>query len=326
MSARCAAIALALSACAAQRAHPVASVAPSHRVAILAHRGGAALYPEETLLAMRETAARFPSAVLDADIQLSADGVPVLLHDDTVDRTTDGTGRVDALTLAQLLALDAGYCFSPDLASNADCRRPPPEIHFPFRAMSPTHLTIATLDELFDAFPAEQPLHLEVKPATPGVGRRVAELLRQHHRVEHTCVGSFVESIAHEIRAALAEGCVWAPMSAVDCLHVAVDGQGDARGCEQWSVLDVPYERNGAHYVTDAFVRAAHARHARVQVWTVNDTDTMRALIALGVDGIFTDRPDRLAEVLGVTPSSSEPARPTSEQVAGQHLPTQEVR
>ena len=310
------ALALTLLGCAARSGAHGAVASPGARVEIIAHRGGAGLYPEETLFAMEQVATRFGAVTLDGDIQFTVDDVPVLLHDDTVDRTTEGTGRVDTLTLAQVLALDAGHCFAPDLVNGTTCRNAPANTAFPYRAVRPLHLTIATLDELLDRFPAEQPLHLEVKPSIVGGGRRIAEILRQHHRVEHTCVGSFVEAIAHEIREALAEGCVWGPMSAVDCLHDATEGHGDIRGCELWQTLDVPFERHGVRYVTVAFVRAAHARGARVQVWTVNDEDTMRALIALGVDAIFTDRPDRLARVLGRAESPTEARAPTSSEIA----------
>jgi glycerophosphoryl diester phosphodiesterase len=296
------------------RAEPAAPRATRWPV-VIAHRGGAGLAPEETLFAMHLVVDRYAPVVLDADVRESADGALVLVHDATVDRTTDGAGPVGALSLAQLRGLDAAYCFSPEIPpENTDqgvCRAPPPGATFPLRGHQP-RIALATVDELFAAFGPAQPIHLELKVDSRRAARALAERVVRYGRVATTCVGAFSDETTAWLREALPPAaCVYAPESVYLCqarVRAAGDDVAAWRACGAARDLDVPLRLDGAPFVDAAYVARAHAEGRVVRVWTVSDEPTLRALLSWGVDGVFTDRPDRLSALLA--PPRLDPSGP----------------
>ena len=249
---------------------------------VIAHRGGRSLGPESTLFTFQR-AADLGVDVLEIDIHSTKDGNLVVIHDDTVNRTTDGKGAVINFTLAELKKLDAGYRWSPDSGRT-----------YPMRGKG---LTIPSLAEVFAAFPKMR-INIEIKEPAPEVTAVLCDLIREHQKIDHVMIASFDASQLKRFRS--------------QCPQVATSvGTREAvlfYGL-QWAYLDniysppahavqVPNRYGSTQIVTPRFLKAAHARNMRVHVWTVNDTAQMRQLINLGVDGIMTDYPEKLLRLL----------------------------
>ncbi|MBI1294895.1 glycerophosphodiester phosphodiesterase [bacterium] len=252
------------------------------RSLVIAHRGGEGLWPSNTLFAFQK-ATELGVDMLEMDVHASADGVLVVRHDDTVDSTTDGVGEVKAKTLAELKALDAGYTWTDDNGHS-----------FPFRGQG---ITIPTLEEVFAALP-DMPMTLEIKQADPPINQALCDLIRRYNKTDQVIVGSFHIDALNDFRRR--------------CPEVATSGhEGDVRAfvylsmaglagihSPQAQALQVPRRFGNVEIITARSVRAAHARGLNVQVWTVNEKSEMADLLEMGVDGIITDRPDYLIELL----------------------------
>ncbi|HVL36142.1 MAG TPA: glycerophosphodiester phosphodiesterase [Burkholderiales bacterium] len=253
-------------------------------VETIAHRGGAALAPENTLVAF-ERAAALGAQVLEMDLRVSADGAIVVIHDATVDRTTDGAGPVAALGLAELRALDAGYRFTPDGGQS-----------FPYRGRG---VRVPTLEEVAARLPRAR-LNLEMKQFTVDQAEALCALVLRAGLLERVLVASAVETPLGAFRRACPRAAT--SMSAGEA-YVFI--QVTSAFPPPAAALQIP-ERIGERVLaTPQLVAAARARGLRVHVWTVNDEARMRALIALGVDGIITDRPDRLLALTACRNSGS---------------------
>jgi glycerophosphoryl diester phosphodiesterase len=248
----------------------------------ISHRGGAGLYPENTLLAFHAAVARHGTQMLEVDVQVTRDGVLVVAHDDTVDRCTDGSGDVRDFTLAELQRLDAGHRWSPD------------GVHHPFRGQG---VTIPTLAEALTAFPTMR-FNIELKRDLPDVEHLFAQTLRALGAVDRVCCGSAEDELGERVVKALPEGCHFFPQSALAAFILSVRAGEAPPEEERYAVLDMPYAFDGERLVDAALLSWAASRGKWVNVWTVDDEPTMRELRTLGVGGIMTDRPDRLRAVL----------------------------
>jgi glycerophosphoryl diester phosphodiesterase len=248
----------------------------------IAHRGGAGIAPENTLVAFRQAVA-LGCEILELDVQATRDGVLVVAHDPTLERCTDGAGRIDALEFAALRQLDAGHAFTQDGAT------------FPFRG---TGVRIPSLQEvLTDPALASVRLNVELKAEHPGLEPSFASVLRAHGAVARVCVGSEDDALAERIRDALPEACHFYPREAL--LRFALPAlQGEAPPDEGWHVLDVPLTFQDLRVVTPALLQAVAKAGKWINVWTVDDPDELRRLVEERVGGIMTDRPDLLAAIL----------------------------
>lgn len=245
---------------------------------VIAHRGGASLWPENTLLAF-QNAHELGVDVLEMDVHLSADDELVVIHDDTVDRTTDGTGAVSALTVAELQTLDAAYHWSDDTGDT------------PFRGKG---LRIPTLTQVFERFPVQR-LNIEMKaPGTAGPLCAAIETFGAEDRVMVACGTS--ERMA-EFRALCPSVATSATASEV--LKFLVMVRAGLTPTPKVHALQVPPAAGALSVVTPGFVRAAMARNIAVQVWTINAPTEMQRQSELGVGGIMTDDPATLLRVLG---------------------------
>ncbi len=253
------------------------------RPLVIAHRGGAGLAPENTLVAFRN-ARRIGVDVLEMDVHLTKDGHLVVIHDSTVDRTTNGHGKVKDMTLAEIKSLDAGYRFSTDGGKT-----------FPFRGKG---ITIPTLEEVFSAFPNIR-LNIEIKPDDERAADKLAEMIKAHHAEKRVLVLSFHSKPLARLRYLLPDTATAASKSEIemfwlmDKLHLwrIYRPKPDA--------LQIPL-RWGRHKIySPRLVRDAHKMGMEVHVWTVDDPAEMKILIDQGVDGIITNRPDILLKVLG---------------------------
>ena len=157
---------------------------------VIAHRGGAGLWPENTLHAFKQ-AQLLGVDVIEMDVRSTSDGVLVVLHDATVERTTDGKGRVGEMTLAELSRLDAGYKWSSDGGKT-----------FPFRGQG---IVVPTLQEVFTALP-EMRFNIEPKQDAPSMAQPLCRLIREHRMADKVMLGSFSSTVLEEFRRECPEG------------------------------------------------------------------------------------------------------------------------
>ncbi len=232
---------------------------------IWAHRGASARAPENTLAAFREAAAAGVDG-LELDVHLSRDGVPVVIHDDTVDRTTDGCGEVGALTFREIRALDAGSWFGRQFAGES----------------------LPTLEEVFRLAGDRLRLNVEIKNAAAGIA--VLALMKRYPRTP-----VLVSSFDHDLLAALRRQ---EPELSLGFLTEASDWQGTLeRAAEHAAESFHPRE----DLVDAELILACRSRRLAVYPWTVDEPQRLAALYRLGVDGVFCNDPERVARWLAET-------------------------
>jgi glycerophosphoryl diester phosphodiesterase len=274
----------------------IASPRPTHAyerylqtgVSVLAHAGGNLLWPDNTMVAFSGASA-MGADVLELDVHRVADGAFVVIHDDTVDRTTDGSGAVAQSGMLDLRRLDAGYRWTTAGPSTAT------DGVFPYRG---TGVTLPTLTEVLGAFP-DMAVNVEIKQNDPDVADALCLLIRDQGAAERVMVGSFHGGALAQFRRACPEVATSASQNEVIVFLALEKLRLSAVLTPQYEALQVPISQYGIPIVTQHFVDAAAARGVDVHVWTVNDEATMRDLVGLGVNGLITDRPDRALRVLG---------------------------
>ena len=259
---------------------------PRPAVLVIAHQGGDGVWPGDTLYAY-EKAVELGADVLEMDAHITKDGEIVLMHDEKVDRTTDGAGLIEDLTLAELKKLDAAYQWSNDDGQT-----------FPFRGQE---IQVPTLRELFEKFPDMRYL-IEIKLTKNPIAQRFCDLIREYHMEDKVIVGSFHDDAMAMFRETCPEVATGASQGEVTSFVIL--GKIFLSGwiSPHYQDLQVPWEKSeskGIQVMTERFIREAHAKNIKVEPWTVNDPELMKQYIAWGVDGIITDRPDLLLEVLG---------------------------
>ncbi|MFM8368762.1 MAG: glycerophosphodiester phosphodiesterase [Chloroflexota bacterium] len=250
---------------------------------VIAHQGGDGVWPGETMLAY-QNAVDLGVDVLEMDIHITKDGELILMHDETVDRTTDGTGEIESMTLTDLKKLDAAYDWSPDEGKT-----------FPYRGQG---IQVATLEEIFQAFP-EMRMTIEIKKTNSSMAKPFCDLIREYNMQDKVLVASFHDERLQEFRAECPEVATSSAKNETTVFVLLTKAFLGGFYSPIFYSLQVPEESGGITVMTPAFVRAAHARNLAVAPWTINDEETMRKFIEWGVDGIITDRPDILMEVLG---------------------------
>ncbi len=229
----------------------------------IAHRGASGGFPENTLVAFR-AAIEAGANMCELDVQLTRDGAMVVIHDERVDRTTDGSGAVAAKLLAEIKQLDAGKSLGSRFKGEG----------------------IPTLEEVFDLVDGRCGLNIELKAA--GLETKVSDLVRLRGAAGTTLISSFdweamarIRHIAPELRVGLL-----ASRWPARLIGAATEIKADA--------INPRFDM-----VTEDLCVAAHDRGINVYAWTVDEPATMRRLIADGVDGIVTNWPGRLAELMG---------------------------
>jgi glycerophosphoryl diester phosphodiesterase len=251
---------------------------------VIAHQGGNQVRPDNTMMAFRHAVSLGVDA-LEMDVHSTKDGVLVVIHDDTVDRTTNGSGPVSELTLSEIQELDAAYNWPHHLESD----------EHPYRGQG---VTIPTLEEVLREFP-DMPMTIEIKQADPPIVEPFGEMLQRYDREQNTVVASFHPEVMQEFREkfpALATSGVEPEILRFYILKTLFMGWIYRPRMEAFQVPDT-FGR--LRVITRRFVRSAQRRGIDVHVWTINDRDDMERILATGVDGIITDRPDLLLEVLG---------------------------
>ena len=237
--------------------------------AIIAHRGASLYAPENTLPAF-ELAIQQSADAIELDVKLSLDQEVIVIHDQTVDRTTDGLGRVDRLPLGDILQLDAGASFGERFGGTR----------------------IPTLREVFETFGQQTLINIELTnyaSPTDSLPARVVELVRQSAMEKRVLFSSFNPLALLRVGRLLPD---------VPRGLLALKGSGGA-WARSWLGSLIPHQ--ALHLdkgdTTDRLILKTHKRSRRVYTYTVNQKDDMRNLFQMGVDGLFTDDPALAIEV-----------------------------
>lgn len=249
---------------------------------IVAHRGGSGLWPENTLYAF-ERAVALGVHVLELDIHATADGTLVVMHDDRVDRLTDGSGEIRSKTLAELKKLDAGFGWTQDGGKT-----------YPYRGQG---ITIPTLEEVFSAFPGLR-INIDIKQQVLSIVEPFARLLEEHHKLDEVMVGSFHESELSHFRRRCPAVATAAGVMEVRLFYLLNLLHLEAAFLPRADAFQIPERYGDRQIINPRFIRAAHAHNMEVHVWTVDEVEDMRRLLDWGVDGIMSDYPDRLIDLL----------------------------
>jgi glycerophosphoryl diester phosphodiesterase len=240
---------------------------------VFAHRGGARLAPENTMAAI-DNGMRLGADGFEIDVQLSADGIPIVIHDRTLDRTTDRTGPVQSLTAAELAAVDAGFHCKIDGG-------------YPFRGQG---IGVPALDAVLAKHHTR--VIIEMKGGEPDLARAVGTAIRRAGAVDRICVGSFHQQSMDTIRREYPEIVTSASQEEARwMLH---------RSWVRWAwvrprpyfAFQVPEYAGRMRVVSRNFVRHVHREGHAIQVWVVNERADMERLLDWGVDGIISDIPD----------------------------------
>jgi len=266
------------------------------RVVAFAHQGGAYEGPSSTLFAIEQALANGATAI-ELDVHATKDRQIVVCHDETVDRTTNAQGEICDFTLAALREMDNAYWFIPGDAVTPGR----PDADYPYRGRAPRDRSfgIATLEEVATAFPGV-PLNMDIKRTAPDVEpyeQLLADELRRLERTSSVVVASFSDAAIQAFRAIAPEVLTSAATNETAAFYFAV-AAGEVPAPAPFAALQVPATFGDVAVVTESFVTAAHDQGVAVHVWTINERAEMERLLDLGVDGIISDTPTMLVEVL----------------------------
>lgn len=294
----------------------------NRRVVGLAHAGGEDENPHSSLYAFGQ-ATKTGATMLDMDLQITSDGVPVIIHNDTVDRTTNGTGTVSNMTFAQVHALDAAYWFTADCwacSGRPDSDyiyrgirtgdKPPPP------GYTADDFGVPSLEEVFQRFPNAY-FDIEIKDdgaQVPELAQKTADLIHKYGLSKRVVIASFGNTGMDLFRAAAPDVATSATQGEVEDFILKNIVPANAQ------VLDVPpfHDYNGVNLqiVTPAFVAKAHEAGLAVWVW-MDSSDEQNAefygsLLDMGVDGINASRPSVLMDLLRSRGVAWDPNAPTT--------------
>lgn len=242
-----------------------------------AHRGSRILYPENTWHAFDVAVGDLGYRYIETDIQVTRDGVVVVFHDDTLERCTNGVGRLDEWLWDDLRHLNAAYHFSPDTDS------------YPLRGAG---ISIPRLDDTFDRY-GDTLFNIDLK--VPKSEWAVAEVIKQMGREDTTLVGSFSDSRIERFRR-VTKGRVATAAGPREALAMYAASRVGRSLPSRADAYQAPIKIRGIG-VDRKFIDAVHSRDKQMHVWTVNEAEDMVRFLDMGADGIVTDRPDVLNEV-----------------------------
>jgi glycerophosphoryl diester phosphodiesterase len=242
------------------------------RVVAIAHRGGSRLRPENTLAAF-DHAMTLGVDGLECDVHLSVDGEVVVIHDDTLDRTTDAAGPVSARTADELAQVDAGFHFRDRDVS-----------------VSREHVGVPRLTDVIGRY-TSVPVIVEIKGDDVELARRTVAIVRALRAERRVILAGFSQTVLDEARRIAPEVATSASRSEVQAvLKRSQFWLPAARTPAQ--VLQVPFRLKGREIFGRRFVRAAKGLGTPVHAWVIDDPGDMTRLIAMGVTGLISDRPD----------------------------------
>jgi glycerophosphoryl diester phosphodiesterase len=266
-----------------QMLSPRCRILQAARPVALAHRGCAADWPENTRLAF-ENCQRGGDVVIETDLRVTKDGQLVLVHDERLDRTTDGHGNIATRSLSELQELDAGYWFTHD------------GVEFPQRGRGHR---ICTLDELVEVAPGCS-YNVELKPGAAQVAERFWSWLEQRRLHERFLVASADHGTLSTFRR-LSAGRVATSASRREVLiflAALVAGRASALRV-RYQALQLPSELARRPLIDERLLQAARSLGVALHVWTINTRAELEPLLELGVDGVMTDECELLGAILG---------------------------
>ena len=260
----------------------------NERPLVIAHQGGKHLAPGNTIEAF-QNAVDLGADVIETDIHITKDGQLVTIHDPTVDATTDGSGYVKDYTLKELQRLDAAYYFQ-DLKGE-----------YSFRGKS---IYVPTLEEVFQRFP-DMRINIEVKDDNPEerieeMVQKLIKLIEEYDMEDKVLIASFDQDIINLVEA-YSKGRVATQGGKQEAKKFVILHKLFMRNLYKTSVdaFQLPLQEGNLDLTQSILISGAHRIGLQVHYWTVNDRETMEKLINLGADGIITDRPDLLLNILG---------------------------
>jgi len=258
----------------------------SKKPRIIGHRGAAGEVPENTFPSFQK-ALEGGAEFIELDVRSSKEGDVLVIHDARLDTTTNGRGAVRKRNLAKIKELDAGYWFSSDEGRS-----------YPYRGRK---IEIPTLEEYLSALPKAKTI-IDIKQSRPTIVKQVIDIVCRLGKEQNVLLATEKDKIMRDIRKAIersdlkvATGFSYGEAAAF-FYWLAGGRRGDFVPPGQ--ALQIPYEYKGMTLVTEETVTAAHELGIEMFVWTVNDVEEMARLLDLGVDGIMTDYPSRLRELI----------------------------
>ena len=221
------------------------------------------------------------------DVHTTSDGTIVVIHDEKVDRTTNGKGEVHQLSIEEIKLLDAGYFWTkPNKTTNDN--------EFPYRNK---RIKIPTLREIFENFPRSR-FVIEIKQKSPSISYQLCRLITDYHLESQALVASTHGNRLKEFR----QYCpnVETSMSIGESIIFKINSLFRILFWvkTKTKTIQVPPRIGKIDLVTKNFIRKAHKKNIKVQIWTVNKEEDMLHFINLGIDGIITDKPDKLLKIL----------------------------
>jgi glycerophosphoryl diester phosphodiesterase len=242
----------------------------------IAHRGGTRAAPEETMAAFQDAVSGGVD-VLEMDLHATSDGVVVCMHDAAVDRTTDGAGGIKDMTFDQLRELDAGFWFSTD--GGQSC---------PYRGQG---IVVPAFEEVLDAF-GDSYFIAEIKQGDPSIVDAVLDILERTGTADRVILAATDDNVIAEVRQKNPE--VFTSYAVGEMLTFVTLEEADERTYRPPAgFLHPPWEAVDAE-----FMARARRFDLKVHAWTVDDRPTMERLIDLGIDGIMTDDPRELEDLI----------------------------
>ena len=233
-------------------------------VMVIAHRGASSYAPENTLAAF-DLALQMEVRHIELDVDVTSDSHIVVIHDDTVDRTTNGSGPVTSHTLAALRGFDAGSWFGAQFAGER----------------------IPTFDEVLARYKGRAHIHTEIKGHSPSLSQRTADLIRKHGMEGEVTITSFQNVRLEEMRAYAPELPMgWLVREVSDPIIAQAHAMGVTQLCPR------------ANAVTPELVRRLHAEGFVARAWGVTTEELMQQVVQAGADGMTVNFPDKLIAYL----------------------------
>jgi len=256
----------------------------SDSLMIMAHRGDSSHFPENTLQAFT-AAAEAGADCIETDIHLTKDGSMVIFHDETAERLGGGSIPIASCTLSELQELDAGCIFSPDGGES-----------FPFLGKG---IRVITIEEALQALP-DMKFNVDLKAKDPALVHAFADCLVKHQALDRVLCASFHDANLRILRHLLPDAAT--SCSRGEAAHLFMLARAGLLFLKQSIpalAVQIPPNIGVLKVVSPKLIRRYQQAGLYVHVWTINDRETMKQLTQWGVDGIFTDKPAVLAELLG---------------------------
>jgi glycerophosphoryl diester phosphodiesterase len=247
----------------------------NERPLIMAHRGRSAFTPESSYQSFKE-AYELEVDVLETDIRLTKDNIPVVFHDKTLERTTNGVGPVNDFTFEELQQFDLGYWYQDSVSGE-----------FPYRNKD---FKILSLVDFFEKFPKIR-VNLDIKDKLKVASMKILEAITSSNAQHRVLVGSFRQIQIKNFRAISANLDIPTSACPIEVLAFLFHFSIFSR---RFCALQVPMNLRFLNIVTQKNIQRAHKRDLAVHPWTINESQTMADLFEWGIDGIFSDDPELL--------------------------------